>query len=258
MPFIVGRLNEMRQKHNILLVTNDHVDTLKAMADNTVTVSAIDRDKVKINGKAGVDRQLALLAMSVGDGWSGGGSEADLRFFAKVEFSKNGGATRVSCVRVEDEKARIPLTPKRVVLSSCRDSERRHVCDFRLRTLPTHVLELAAGFGSVGSHSVGHGVVFHRQPLLPSAAGLARECRNRSGVKDRSPFLLNHPPLLNTQDVHVGGSGSPPAFFQGHEQEPQDVPHALLAGDHQCGSVRLPRRRHRHDDDAFVLRWHPV
>lgn len=32
-PFIVERLNQMRIKHNILLVTNDHVETLKKMAD---------------------------------------------------------------------------------------------------------------------------------------------------------------------------------------------------------------------------------
>jgi ABC-type Mn2+/Zn2+ transport system ATPase subunit len=28
-PFIVERLNEMREMHNVLLVTNDHVETLK-------------------------------------------------------------------------------------------------------------------------------------------------------------------------------------------------------------------------------------
>jgi len=40
-PFIVMRLNEMRQKHNILLVTNDHVQTLTEMADSTVVVTAV-------------------------------------------------------------------------------------------------------------------------------------------------------------------------------------------------------------------------
>src|SRR5210317_1349173 len=55
-PFIVKRLNEMRQKHNILLVTNDHVDTLKQMADNTITVSTLARSCVKINDTEGVDR----------------------------------------------------------------------------------------------------------------------------------------------------------------------------------------------------------
>lgn len=90
-PFIVERLNEMRKKHNILLVTNDHVDTLKKMADNTVTVSAIDRSKVKINEMEGVDRDLALLAMVIGDDYHQNRSNGDLKFFADVEFSKNGG-----------------------------------------------------------------------------------------------------------------------------------------------------------------------
>jgi ABC-type lipoprotein export system ATPase subunit len=94
-PFIVDRLNEMRVKHNVLLVTNDHVDTLKAMADNTVTVSAIDRSKVKINGKEGVARDLALLAMSIGDDYVHGTNDQDLAFFGKVEFSKNGGILAV-------------------------------------------------------------------------------------------------------------------------------------------------------------------
>jgi ABC-type lipoprotein export system ATPase subunit len=90
-PFIVSRLNEMRKYHNILLVTNDHVDTLKKMADNTVTVSAIDRSKVKINDMEGVDRELALLAMVIGDDYHQKRSDGDLKFFVDVEFSKNGG-----------------------------------------------------------------------------------------------------------------------------------------------------------------------
>ena len=45
-PFIVAELNEMRKEHNLLLVTNDHVKTLTAMADSIITVSAIDRAKV--------------------------------------------------------------------------------------------------------------------------------------------------------------------------------------------------------------------
>jgi hypothetical protein len=95
-PFIVGRLNEMRKKHNVLLVTNDHVETLKAMADNTVTVSAIDRSRVMINGKEGVDRDLALLAMSIGDDYKQQGlGNRDLAFFRAVEFSKMGGIPNV-------------------------------------------------------------------------------------------------------------------------------------------------------------------
>ncbi len=68
-PFIVERLNEMRDKHNIILVTNDHVKTLKNMVDNTITVSAIDRSKGQMNGKKGINRNTALLGMSIGDGY---------------------------------------------------------------------------------------------------------------------------------------------------------------------------------------------
>lgn len=95
-PFIVGRLNEMRKKHNILLVTNDHVETLKTMADNTVIVSAIDRTKVKINEKEGVDRDTALLAMSIGDEYTQNSNNQDLKFFLDVELSKNGGVFGVA------------------------------------------------------------------------------------------------------------------------------------------------------------------
>ena len=99
-PFIVGRLNEMRKKHNILLVTNDHVDTLKKMADNTVTVSAIDRTKVRINMREGVDRDLALLAMSIGDDYKHTTNNDDMKFFRSVEFSKQGGIPNVAAFAV--------------------------------------------------------------------------------------------------------------------------------------------------------------
>ena len=64
-PFAVDRLNQLRRKHNILLVTNDHVDVLKKLADNTITVSAVIRTKVKINDGAAMDRGLVILALSV-------------------------------------------------------------------------------------------------------------------------------------------------------------------------------------------------
>ena len=64
-PFITARLEEMRQKHNILLVTNDHVATLTRMADSTITVSAIDRSRVLINGTS-YEREMALHAVAKG------------------------------------------------------------------------------------------------------------------------------------------------------------------------------------------------
>jgi len=56
-PFITERLLEMSAKHNILLVTNDHVETLMNLSDNTITVSAIDRSTLKINGHQNVPRE---------------------------------------------------------------------------------------------------------------------------------------------------------------------------------------------------------
>lgn len=99
-PYIVERLNEMRTKHNVLIVTNDHVDTLKRMADNTITVSAIDRSKVRINGTEGVDRDIALLAMSIGGQCKRAMNNRDLKFFWDVELSRNGGIPHVAAFAV--------------------------------------------------------------------------------------------------------------------------------------------------------------
>ena len=100
-PFIVDRLNEMREKHNVLLVTNDHVETLKKMADNTITVSAINRGKVHVNRmKEGVDRNLAILAMAIGDNYNHKVNTKDILFFGRVEFSKNGGIPSVALFAV--------------------------------------------------------------------------------------------------------------------------------------------------------------
>jgi hypothetical protein len=88
-PFIVERLNEMRLKHNILLVTNDHVATLTEMSDNTIRVSAIDRSRVSINKEHQVDRSKAILALSLGDEYHYKATDADLKFFFEVEIYGN-------------------------------------------------------------------------------------------------------------------------------------------------------------------------
>ena len=49
----------MQARHNVLLVTNDHVRALTAMSDNVLTVSATDRESVDVNGRA-VARALAV------------------------------------------------------------------------------------------------------------------------------------------------------------------------------------------------------
>jgi len=90
-PFLTGRLEELRQKHNILLVTNDHVAKLTAMADNIITVSAIDRTTIQLNDRATmVNREKAIHALSVGDEYIYAASSADLKFFFDVEIASNG------------------------------------------------------------------------------------------------------------------------------------------------------------------------
>jgi len=89
-PFILGRLDEMRERHNLVLVTNDHIQPLTKLADNTITVSAIDRTKVLINDRHKVDRDKAILALSLGEDFTYKSSSADLRFFVDVEITTNG------------------------------------------------------------------------------------------------------------------------------------------------------------------------
>jgi len=84
-PFIVARLEEMRQRHNILLVTNDHVATLTKMADSTITVSAIDRSRVLLNG-ASYERELTLHAVAKGGGYKHSAGSQDVWFFLQTEL----------------------------------------------------------------------------------------------------------------------------------------------------------------------------
>jgi len=88
-PFVTSRLNAMRRRHNILLVTNDHVSVLTKMADNTIRVSAIDRTHVAINDNPKVDREKAILALSLGDDYEYQATGADLKFFFDVEVRNN-------------------------------------------------------------------------------------------------------------------------------------------------------------------------
>lgn len=99
-PFIVERLEEMRKNHNVLLVTNDHVETLTSMADNTITVSAIDRSHVRINSREKVDRAKAIAALSVGDNFVYESSGADFKFFLDVELWNNAAILGVAIFTV--------------------------------------------------------------------------------------------------------------------------------------------------------------
>ena len=83
-PYIMERLDEMRIKHNILLVTNDHVAALTKMADSTITVSAIDRSKVLLNG-VDQDREMMLHAVAKGGEYQHSLGNQDLIFFMQTE-----------------------------------------------------------------------------------------------------------------------------------------------------------------------------
>ena len=86
LPFILERLTEMKAKHNVLLVTNDHVKALSNLSDNVITVSAIDREHVSINEMKKVDRGLALQVMSKGNRFEKAPTSEDLQFFWDVEI----------------------------------------------------------------------------------------------------------------------------------------------------------------------------
>lgn len=88
-PWIVGRLKLLRERHNVVLVTNDHVHVLTDLADNTITVSALDRSVVNINQmRQPVGRDKAMLALSSrgGDYHYPKATQSDLQFFFDVEI----------------------------------------------------------------------------------------------------------------------------------------------------------------------------
>ena len=69
-------------------VTNDHVKALTDMADTTITVSAIDRTKIKVDDKP-FDRELALHAVALGNNYEHTPDSTDLWFFAQTELLTN-------------------------------------------------------------------------------------------------------------------------------------------------------------------------
>jgi ABC-type lipoprotein export system ATPase subunit len=99
-PFIVKRLNQMREHHNLLIVTNDHVETLTKLADNKITVSAIDRSTVRVNDREKIDREKAMLALSVGDEYVYKATSADLKFFFDVEIASSGALIGVGAFTI--------------------------------------------------------------------------------------------------------------------------------------------------------------
>lgn len=94
-PFIKERLEDLRGRHNVILVTNDHVEMLKEMADNIITVSAVDRSVVKLNDREHVDREKVMLALAIGEKYMYRSSNEDLRFFLDVEVLHSAGLRQI-------------------------------------------------------------------------------------------------------------------------------------------------------------------
>eukprot|EP00977_Amphora_coffeiformis_P013134 scaffold3396_cov176-Amphora_coffeaeformis.AAC.7 len=107
-PFVVQRLETLRKRHTILLVTNDHVEALKELADHTITVSAVDRSKVQIDQTWPLrSRETAILALASDDksndqqrAYQYKATAADLRFFWDIEVVHNGGLITIAMFTV--------------------------------------------------------------------------------------------------------------------------------------------------------------
>lgn len=90
LQFIVPRLRALKYEHNILLVTNDHIQPLKELADDTITVSALDRSMVQVNNKQErIARDEEIWALCVGDRYVYESTDADWKFFFDVEVKTN-------------------------------------------------------------------------------------------------------------------------------------------------------------------------
>jgi hypothetical protein len=100
-PYIAERLGELQAKHNVLLVTNDHIQVLTEMADNTIKVSALDRSTIQVNGREKVNREKAIQALSVGDEYVYKSSdESAIKFFFDVEVLSNSALRAIACFSV--------------------------------------------------------------------------------------------------------------------------------------------------------------
>ncbi|CAB9529857.1 expressed unknown protein (Partial), partial [Seminavis robusta] len=102
-PWIVERLDFLRSNgHNIVLVTNDHVHTLMELADNTITVSAVNRNVVSINQDHTSQREMVLHALSSTgvDYMYPKATQSDLGFFFNVEILSSKAVLGVACFTI--------------------------------------------------------------------------------------------------------------------------------------------------------------
>lgn len=91
----------MSQNHNVLLVTNDHVQTMKEIAKNSIVVSAIDRSFVSVNDMDKVNREVALNAVSNGNDYVHENSKDDQSF-----PTRRGERTGSRSLRLKAERTR--------------------------------------------------------------------------------------------------------------------------------------------------------
>ena len=120
--FIEERLSRLRERHNVVLVTNDHLETLTRMADNVVQISAAQRhlvqlyhsyqdlqkanslNQTELSSSVVLERKDILKALSVGFAYSSSAASTswmslssdrsfwnsdDAKFFFKVELWQN-------------------------------------------------------------------------------------------------------------------------------------------------------------------------
>jgi hypothetical protein len=84
-PWIVDRLKQMGERHNVVVVTNDYVSTLSDLADTTIQLSAIDRTKLLVD-QSHTDRAISILALSNGSEFAYKGNDSDWEFFLDIEI----------------------------------------------------------------------------------------------------------------------------------------------------------------------------
>lgn len=87
-PFLARQLTEMRAKHSVLLVTNDHVKVLTGMSDTIITLSATDRLSVTLDGET-YDREIVTHAVAVGRNYDLPMGSRDVQFFIHTELINN-------------------------------------------------------------------------------------------------------------------------------------------------------------------------
>ena len=90
LQFIIPRLRALKYDNNILLVTNDHIEALKQLADDTIRVSVLSRSTIQVNNNPErISRNKEITALCVGDRYVYEASDADLKFFLHVEIWSN-------------------------------------------------------------------------------------------------------------------------------------------------------------------------